>query len=88
MCDDALLLLYPFREATARHDAERREQVAKGQLERQMIDDKAKVCFKGLQNGPLAKICHVCLDFIMDLRLWHFLCNFGVVTITTGVLAG
>eukprot|EP00667_Euglena_gracilis_P002218 EG_transcript_2218 len=30
------------QEATARHDAERREQVAKGQLERQIIDDKAK----------------------------------------------
>jgi len=30
------------QEATARHDAERREQVAKGELERQIIDDKAK----------------------------------------------
>ena len=30
------------QEAAARHDAERREQIAKGQLERQIIDDKAK----------------------------------------------
>eukprot|EP00668_Euglena_longa_P015354 GGOE01019428.1.p1 GENE.GGOE01019428.1~~GGOE01019428.1.p1 ORF type:complete len:866 (+),score=208.50 GGOE01019428.1:45-2600(+) len=30
------------QEAAARHDAERREQAAKGQLERQIIDDKAK----------------------------------------------
>eukprot|EP00669_Euglena_mutabilis_P000679 TRINITY_DN10905_c0_g1_i1.p2 TRINITY_DN10905_c0_g1~~TRINITY_DN10905_c0_g1_i1.p2 ORF type:complete len:358 (-),score=188.01 TRINITY_DN10905_c0_g1_i1:174-1247(-) len=30
------------QEAAARHDAERREQIAKGTLERQIIDDKAK----------------------------------------------